>query len=328
MRRREALILTLASVVPWAPFSAQAQHAGKMARVGRLSPISGATDGRVFEGFRQGLRELGWVEGENIAFEYRFAEGQLDRLPALASELVGLKMDVILAGSIAGALAAKNATATIPIVMVTTGDPVTSGLVASFARPGGNVTGVTALIEALSAKRLELLKEMVPGVARVGVLTTPAYPAGGRLQRELEEAARALGVQLRMLQIRDPAEFEQALATMNREGVGALMVGPDPMFNTHRIRLVELAAKRHLPTMYGLREFVEVGGLMFYGASLPHMYVHAATLADKILKGARPADLPVEQPTKFELVINLQTAKALGLTISPTLMLRSDEVIR
>ena len=212
--------------------------------------------------------------------------------------------------------------------MVTTGDPVTSGLVASFARPGGNVTGVTALIEALSAKRLELLKEAVPRVARVGVLTTPAYPIGGRLHREVEEAARALGVQLRVLQIRDPREFEQAFATMRGEGTGALMMGPDAMFNTHRKRLVELAAKHHLPTMYGLREFVEVGGLMFYGASLPHMYVHAATFVDKILKGTKPGDLPVEQPTKFELVINLQTAKALGLIISPTLLVRSDEVIK
>lgn len=328
MRRREALILTLASVVPWAPFSAEAQQGRKMARVGRLSPISSATDQRVFEGFRRGLRELGWVEGENIAFEYRFAEGQLDRLPALASELVGLKVDVILAGSIPGVLAAKNATGTIPIVMVTTGDPVTSGLVASFARPGGNVTGVTALIESLSAKRLELLKEAVPGVARVGVLSTPAYPIGARLHQEVEEAARALGVQLRILEIRDPSEFEGAFATIGREGAGALMIGPDPMFNTHRRRLVELAARRHLPAMYGLREFVEVGGLMFYGASLPHMYVHAATFVDKILKGTKPADLPVEQPTKFELVVNLQTAKALGLTISPTLLLRSDEVIK
>jgi putative ABC transport system substrate-binding protein len=328
MRRRDVLTLTLASVVAWAARSAEAQQAVKRARVGRLSPISGATDERVFQGFRHALRDLGWVEGANVTFEYRFAEGRLDRLPALARELVQLKVDLIVAGSVGGALAAKNATGTIPIVMVTTGDPVASGLVASFARPDGNITGVTALIEALSAKRLELLKEVVPGIARVGILTTPAYPAEGRLQRELEEAARVLGLQLRMLQILDPGEFEQAFATMSREGVGALMVGPDPMFNTHRVRLVELAAKHHLPTMYGLREFVEVGGLMFYGASLPHMYVHAATFADKILKGTRPANLPIEQPTKFELVINLRAAKALGLTIPPILLLRSDEVIK
>lgn len=327
MRRREALILTLASIVPWAPIRADAQQGRKMARIGRLSPISSATDERVFEGFRRGLRELGWVEGENIAFEYRFAEGQLDRLPALASELVQLKVDVILAGSVPGALAAKNATGTIPIVMVTTGDPVTSRLVASFARPGGNVTGVTALVEALSAKRLELLKEAVPGVARVGVLSTPAYPLGASLHQEVEQASRALGVQLRMLQIGDPRELEDAFATISREGAGALLIGPDPMFNTHRRRLVELAAKHQLPAMYGLREFVEVGGLMFYGASLPHMYVHAATFVDKILKGTKPAALPVEQPTKFELVVNLKTAKALGLTIPATLLLRSDEVI-
>ena len=327
MRRRDALILAVAAALPWAPSSAEAQRAGKMARVGRLSPISRATDERVFEQFRQGLRDRGWVEGETVAFEYRYAEGQLDRLPALASELVRLKVDVILAGSVAGALAAKGATGTVPIVMVAASDPVESGLVASFARPGGNVTGVTALYEALSAKRLELVKEAVPGVTRVGVLTTTLNPLGGRLHRELEEAARAMGVQLHVLQIRDPGEFEQAFVTMTRGGAGALLIGPDPMLNTHRTRLVELAARHRLPTMYGLREFVEAGGLMFFGASLAHMYVHAATYVDKILKGARPADLPVEQPTKFELVVNLQAARAIGLSISPALLLRANEVI-
>jgi putative tryptophan/tyrosine transport system substrate-binding protein len=192
--------------------------------------------------FRQGLRGLGWVEGENIVFEYRFAEGQLDRLPALATELVRLKVDVILAGSIPGALAAKNATGTIPVVMVTTGDPVTSGLVASFARPGGNVTGVTALTEALSGKRLQLLKEAVPGVARVAILATQAYPDN-----------RTASAQLRALHVRDPGEFEQAFATVRREGAGALMMGTDPMFITHRRQLVALAAKVQLPTIYGLR---------------------------------------------------------------------------
>ena len=310
------------------PLPAKAQQAGKVVRVGRLSPISASTDGFVFDGFRQALHELGWIEGQNLALEYRFAAGQLDRLPALAAELVGLKVDVILAGSTPGALAAKNATGTIPIVMVTTGDPVGGGLVPSLARPGGNLTGVTALSEVGSAKRLELLKEVVPGVTRVAVLTNPTSPYTGPFVKEVGRAAQALGVQLHVIEVRDPSDFEQAFDAMRDAGDRALMVGTDPIFNTNRERLVELAAQRQLPTMYGLREFISAGGLMFYGASLPHMYRHAAIFVDKILKGARPVDLPVEQPTKFELVVNLRTAKQLGITIPPSILYRADKVIK
>ncbi len=326
-RSSVGLILTLILGVLWLPLAADAQRAAKVVRIGRLSPISSSTDGRVFDGFRQELRNLGWVEGQNVVFEYRFADGQLDRLPALAAELVRLKVDVILAGSTPGARAAKNATGTIPIVMVTTGDPVGGGLVPSLARPGGNLTGVTALGEVVSGKRLELLMQAVPDVTRVAVLTDPTFPSTRPVLQGVRRAARALGVQLHVLEVRDPSEFEQAFAAMKSAGERALMVGADPVFNTHRRRLVELAAKGQLPTMYGLREFVDVGGLMFYGANLPHMYRRAATFVDKILKGTKPADLPVEQPTKFELVINLKTAKALGLTIPPSIMTRADRVI-
>jgi putative ABC transport system substrate-binding protein len=324
MRRLIPLLLGFLVV----PLATEAQQAGKVVRIGRLAPISASIDGRVLEGFRQALQDRGWVEGQNLAFEYRYADGQLERLPALAAELVRLKVDVILAGSTPGALAAKHATSTIPIVMATTGDPVGGGLVPSLARPGGNLTGVTALGEAVIGKRLELLTEAVPGVTRVAVLTDPASPYSGPFRHEVERAARALGVELHVLEGRDPGEFEPAFAAMRSEGAQALMMGMDPIFATHRRRIVELAAQSQLPTMYGLWEFVEVGGLMFYGESLPHMYRRAATFVDKILKGVKPADLPVEQATTFEFVINLKTAQALGLTLPPMFLFQADEVIR
>lgn len=319
-----ALILFCASLT-----IAQTRQAGRVVRVGRLSPISSSTDGRVFEAFRQALRNWGWIEGQNLTFEYRFAEGQLSRLPALAAELVRLKVDVILAGSSPGALAAKNAAGAIPVVMVTTGDPIASGLVSSLARPGGNLTGVTALSDALGGKRLQLLTEAVPGVTRVAVLVNPSYPDDiGPFLQDVKEASQALGVALHVLKVRNPSEFEQAFVAMRSEGDGALMVGTDPLFNTNRGRLVTLAAQSRMPTMYGLREFMSEGGLMFYGASLPHMYERAATFVDKLLKGAKPSDLPVEQATEFELVINLKTARALGLTMPPLLLFQADEVIQ
>ena len=257
----------------------------------------------------------------------RFAEGKPERLPELAAQLVRQRVDVILVGSNPGTLAAKKATNTIPIVMVTTGDPVGGGLVASLAQPGGNVTGLTALGQALSAKRLELLKEAVPRVERVAVLTTPASPYTGPFLRDRESLARALGVQLQVVEAHDPNKFEQAFAQMVRERAGALMVFTDVLFITHRKRLVELAAKSRLPAVYPDREFVNDGGLIFYGASLVDMYYHAAVYADKILKGTKPADLPVEQPTKLELVINLKTARALGLTIPSSVLARADHVV-
>jgi putative ABC transport system substrate-binding protein len=327
--KRLALVVAVvlgALCTPLAP-AAQDAKPGKTATIGRLSPLSAEAGMPSLEAFRNGLRDLGWVEGRDFVLETRFADGKPERLPELAEQLVRKGVDVILVGSTPGALAAKKATSTIPIVMVTTGDPVGGGLVASLARPGGNLTGVTALGEVLTVKRLELLKEAVPRVTRVAVLTNPASPYTGSFLREREGAARALKVQLQVVEAQDPTKLEQAFAAMARERAGALMVLTDVMFINQRRRLVELAAKSRLPTVYPEREFVGAGGLMFYGASLVHMYNRAAGYVDKILKGTKPADLPVEQPTKLELVINLKTAKALGLAIPPSVLARADHVV-
>jgi putative tryptophan/tyrosine transport system substrate-binding protein len=307
--------------------AAKAQQAGKPARIGRLSPSSPEADAPFLDAFRKGMRELGWLEGQTFTIEARFAEGSRDRLPKLAADLVRQRVDVILAGSHPGALAAKSATTTIPIVMVTTADPVGGGLVANLARPDGNLTGVTLLGQVLSAKRLQVLKGAVPGLSRVAVLTNPASPYTGPFLKEREGTARELGVQLRVLKADGPDGLKTAFATMASERAGALMVLTDIMFITHRRAIVELAARHRLPAVYGEREFVDAGGLMFYGASLADMYRRAAFYVDRILKGARPADLPIEQPTKFELVINLRTAKALGLKIPQALLLQADQVI-
>jgi putative tryptophan/tyrosine transport system substrate-binding protein len=327
VNRRSALIAITALGIPLAA-AAQGAKLGKTARIGRLSPLSVETDARGMDAFRKGLRELGWVEGRDFVIEARYADGDPKRLPELAAQLVRQRVDVILVGSNPGTLAAKLATSTIPIVMVTTGDPVGGGLIASLSQPGGNITGLTALGQALSAKRLELLKEAVPGVARVAVLTSPASPYTGPFLKERESLAQALGIRLHVVEAQDPTQFEQAFAEMARERTEALMVFTDVMFITHRNRLVELAAKSRLPAVYPELEFVSAGGLMFYGTSLVDLYHHAADYADRILKGTKPADLPVEQPTKFELVINLKTAKALDLTIPRSVLLRADEVIQ
>ena len=328
MNNRRKLIVAFGASALAVPFASFAQpQTAKIARLGILSPLTAAVAAHNQEALREGLRDLGWVEGRNLVIENRFAEGRADRLPELATELVRLKVDVIVTGAFPGALAAKNATATIPIVMVTTGDPVASGLIGSLAHPGGNVTGVTALGRELSVKRLSLLKEAVPGVARVAVLSNPANPETGPMVKSLEVAARSLGVQLRVLEVRDPTEFEKAFATITKERAGAIMVLTDSLFYTHSKRIVELAAKSRLPATYGLRQNVDDGGLMFYGATLADMYHRAATYVDKILKGAKPTDLPVEQPTKFELVINMKTAKTLGIKIPNVIMLRADKVI-
>jgi ABC-type uncharacterized transport system substrate-binding protein len=319
-----SLVLTLASLVS----QAQEQQTGKMSRVGRLTPTTAAISTEANDGFREGMRALGWAEGKSYAIETRYADGVAGRLPGLAAELVRLNVDVILAGSIQGALAAKNATATIPIVMVTSGDPVALALVASLARPGGNVTGVTVLGQELSAKRLELLKEVVPSTNRVAVLCDPTVPDTAPTVNRVRETAQALGVQLRVWEIRDPSELEKAFAAMSSERLGALLVLPDILLNQYRRRIVQLANNNRMSVVYPFREHVEAGGLMFYGATFREMYRRAASHVDKILKGAKPADIPVEQPTKFELVINLKTARALGLTIPQTLLLRADQVIQ
>jgi putative tryptophan/tyrosine transport system substrate-binding protein len=326
LRRRDFVTVLGGAAVGW-PLLARAQQPNKVARIGRLSPLSVAAEAPMLAGLRQGLSELGWIDGQNLAFELRFAEGNLDRLPQLADELVRAKVDVIVTGSSPGASAAKDATSTIPIVMVTTGNPVQGGLVASLARPGGNVTGVTALGQVLNVKRLELLKEAVPEVKRVAVLTNPASPYTEPFLQESEAAAHALGVEVRVADAREPDELERAFQAIVKERADALMVLSDPMFITRRRQIVELAAKNRLPSMFGERGSVHAGGLMFYGANLPDMYRRAATYVDKILKGTKPADLPVEQPTTFELVINLKTAKALGLELPWFLQQRADEVI-
>jgi putative ABC transport system substrate-binding protein len=287
---------------------------------------------RLVEAFHQGLRELGWVEGQNIAMESRYAEGRYERLPALAAELVRLKPDVIVAGITAAALAAKNVTRTIPIVVGVSLDPVGSGLVASLARPGGNVTGLSLMGVEITAKQMELLKEAVPKVSRVAVLRYPGappstHPTHPAMVKEAERAARLLGIQLQVLAARGPEDFDSAFSAMARERAEALLVLPDAMFTLQRTRLAELAAKHRLPAMYGLKEHAEAGGLIAYGADLRYNYRRAAAYVDKILKGAKPADLPVEQPMKFELVINMKTAKALGLTIPPSVLVRADHVI-
>ncbi len=325
--KRRRFIAVVAGGLLAAPLAAQAQQAGKVARIGRLSPLSAETDAPNLAAFRKGLRELGWIEGQHFTIEARFAEGKPERLAGLAADLVRQRVDVILTGSNAGALAAKRATGTIPIVMVTTGDPVGAGIVASLGRPGGNVTGVTALGQALNVKRLELIKEAVPGVTRVVALINPASPYTAPFLKEREGAARALGLEVRVLEAPDSGSFEKVFAAMASERAGALMVQTDALFITHRRRIVELVARNRVPAVYGEREFVDAGGLLFYGASFADMYRDAAGYADKILKGAKPADLPVEQPTKLELVINLKSAKALGLTIPPSLLQRADQVI-
>jgi putative ABC transport system substrate-binding protein len=308
-----------------APLAAEAQQAGKVSRMGFLGLFAGPN----FDAFRQALRELGWVEGQNLVIDYRSAEGRLDRFPDLAAELVRLKVDIIVAEGTQGVTAAKNATETIPIVMIAgSADPVGLRFIASLARPGGNVTGLSYSVGPdIASKGLELLKEAVPKVRRVAILSNPANPVQPLFTRELKAAAGALGVQLQLLEARGPDEFDGAFAAMTKERVGALLVVADSMFIFHRARLADLAAKSRLPAAFGNRADVEAGGLMSYGPSLRDLWRRAATYVDKILKGAKPADLPVEQPTKFELVVNLKTARSLGLTIPPSILARADQVI-
>jgi putative ABC transport system substrate-binding protein len=316
-------ILTLALGVISMPLAADAQQPAKVPRIGILRP--GSPPDPLVEGFQQGLRDLGYVEGRNISIEYRWAGGREERLPSLAADLVRLKVDVIVAG--AAAVAAKQATATIPIVMPVSADPVKLGLVSSLARPGGNVTGLTSLSDELPGKWLELMKETLPRVSRMAVLWDPANDPGQ--VRISEVAARSLGLQLQVLKVGRPDGFETAFAGAQTNRAGAFIVLGSPFFYTHRTRLVALAAQHRLPTIYAQREFVVgSGGLMSYGADFRDLFRRAATYVDKILKGAKPSDLPVEQPTKFELVVNFKTAKALGLTIPQSLLLRADEVIQ
>jgi putative ABC transport system substrate-binding protein len=323
-------VLVLLPALLAAPLPADAQQAGKVPRIGFLSLTSPSDRPALLDAFRQRLRELGWIEGQNIVIDYRYAEDRVDRLPDLAAELVRLKVDLIVAS--AGtqvATAAKNATETIPIVMIFVRDPVGTGLIKSLARPGGNVTGTSgsAGLE-WAAKQLELLKETVPKLRRVAILSNPTNAYHQLAIREVNVAARSLGVQLQLLEARGQNEFDGVFAAMARERVGALLVLSDAIFSSHRTQLADLAARSRLPAAYGNRESVEAGFLMSYGPSSLDSYRRAATYVDQILKGTKPAELPVEQPTKYEFVINVKTAKALGLTIPQSVLLRADEIIQ
>jgi len=334
MNLRAALVAALALGFVAAPLAADAQSAGKIPRIGFLSPTS-SSDARgnpsdlavLFSAFREGLHELAYVEGRNITIESRWAEGNYDRLPGLAADLIRLKMDVIVTYGTPAAQAAKRATGTTPIVMAAIIDPVASGLVTSLARPGGNVTGQSMMSPDLAEKQLEILKEVVPKISRVAVLHNPANPGNAPQVRRAQDAARALGVRLQILGARDPGEIDSAFAAMTAEQAGAVIVLVDAVLQNNRTRITDLAARHRLPTVYGLHEYAEVGGLLAYGPNRLDMFRHAATYVDRILKGAKPGDLPVEQPNKFTLVINLKTAKALGLTIPPPLLLRADQII-
>ena len=311
--------------------SAQAQQPKKVPRIGYLSASDPARESTRAEAIRLALRELGYIEGQNIAIEYRYAEGKPDRYPELAAELVRLKVDIIVvAGGDRLIRAAKNATKTIPIVMMGAGtDPVEAGLVESLARPGGNVTGITNLARELGGKRLELLKEAVPKVARVAVLYDPATPGSVLEVKEvLPVAARALGLTLRPWEVRAADDFEKVFAALSKQRPDGLYVLAGPLMRANQKRIVGFALKSRLPSMYSSREAVDAGGLMYYGADLADSYRRVAYFVDRILKGAKPADLPVEQPTKFELVINLKTAKQIGLTIPPKVLARADRVIK
>jgi putative ABC transport system substrate-binding protein len=309
------------------PVAAAAQQAGKVPRIGFLFYGSPGPSPEL-DAFRQGLRELGYIEGQNITIEYRFAGGRVGQLPELAAELVRLKIDVIVTPGTPASVAAKQATSTIPIVFAGVADAVGAGLVADFARPRGNITGLTGISAELGGKRLELLKEVAPKASRVAVLFNPADRSNVLVLKELQESAPALRLTLQPLGVRGPGEFEGAFVAMSRKRAHALFGAAGILTTEHRKAIVDLAAKSRIPAMWGERQFVEAGGLMSYAVNFYDQVRRAATYVDKILKGAKPGDLPVEQPTKFELVINLKTAKALGLTIPQSLLLRADEVIQ
>jgi putative ABC transport system substrate-binding protein len=327
-RGAAALVVALAVGLFAAPPTVEAQGAEKVQRIGFLGPSP--SSGGLVQAFEQGLRELGYIEGKNVVIEHRYTDvaGNIDqRLPLLAAELVRLKPDVLVVSITEAALAAKNATTTIPIVMVNVGDPVGSGLIASLARPGGNVTGLSRLTPELIGKNLELLKETVPKAVRVAVLSNPTDPLHPELVMNTQQAAGSLGVQLKIVEAGTSKDLEGAFSTMARERMSAVLVLPDGMFYLNRTRIADLALRNGLPSMFGSSEMAKAGGLMDYAPSSLDNYRRAATFVDRILKGAKPADLPVEQPTKFELVVNLKTAKALGLTIPPSLLLRADQVL-
>ena len=322
--RRQFLVAAGALLA--APLSANAQKPGKVYRIGFLRPAQPPAPW--MDAFRKGLRRLGYVEGRDLVIESRWAGGKAERLAALADELVRLNLEVIVASGTVAILAAKDATRVIPIVMAAVGAPVETGLVASFARPGGNITGVSNAIADVGAKRLELLKEVVPTISSVAVLWNGANPYTVTVVEQTKGAARSLGIQLQFLEVRAATEFDRAFTAATHGRPDGLFVVEDPLTISHRRPIADFAAKQRLPAVYGSGGFVKVGGLLSYGASFPALYGRAAVFVDKILKGAEPADLPVERPTRFEFLINLKTAKALDLTIPPSILLRATQVIQ
>jgi len=304
---------------------ADAQPSGKLARIGYLQGVAPVQERD--DAFRKRLRELGWIEGQNINIEYRYADGKIDRLPAMAAELVRLNVDLILTSGTTAVRIAREATATIPIVMVT-GEPVSTGLVASLARPGGNITGLTHISKDLLGKRFEILKQIVPNLVRVAALVNPTNPGQAVFEAEMESSARALALQLKVLRLQGASELDSAFAAIVEWQAHGLLVLEDVLFTTYRVRIASLAVEHRLPAVFGNTTYVVAGGLASYGANFTDLYIRSAAYVDKILKGAKPGDLPIEQPTTFELAINLKTAKTLGLTIPQSLLLRADEVIQ
>jgi putative ABC transport system substrate-binding protein len=326
MKRRDFIALLGRAAAAW-PLAARAQQPA-VPVIGVLHTGSpGGTSEPLMRAFRQGLSEAGYVEGQNLAIEYRWADGDYDRLSALAADLVGRKVDLIMANSPPSALAAKSATSTIPIIFRSGADPVGDGLIASLARPGGNLTGVSFFVDELTAKRLELLSELVPRAGVTALLMNPSNETAERVIRDVQEAARTKGLQLHVLKASSDSEIDTAFASLVQLHAGALVVGADPFLSSRREQLVALASRHAVPSIYAYREFADAGGLISYGPSLTLAFRLVGDYAGKVLKGAKPADLPVQQPTTFELVINLKTAKALGLTVPPTMLALADEVI-
>jgi putative ABC transport system substrate-binding protein len=325
MDRRRFLLTSLAGALA-APLAGEAQQVGKVRRIGILIGSSASFIAPYIETFRQALRGLGYLEGQNIAIEYRYAEGNYERLPVLAAELVRLKVDIIVTEGTPPSRAAKQATTTIPIIMTVTGDPVATGLVANLARPGGNLTGASFFFPEIAAKRQELLKEAVPAVSRVTLIWNPANPGAELAVKAIEAAAKKLGIAVQHVKVQAPADLGGALSAISKSRE-SLLILEDALINPYSSQIASLATRTCLPTIFGLTTFAEAGGLMAYGPNRGEMWRRAATFVDKILRGARPGELPVEQSTRFDLVINLKTAKTLGLTIPPSLLARADQVI-